>query len=160
MQSTCLHFHLGGNVAPNGSFVHPLDDGCMNMEHWWNENWQGRTEVFGKNLSQLHFFTIHYGLPWNWTLVTSRLGSAIWVERLHIQSSTLLNVPEPKLHALYSIYNTSGAFSFPCQIHIASGIISVESVYLLWNTDLGTEPTFPHSVRAQLSHLSAIIAWY
>lgn len=63
--------------------------------------------------------------------MTSSLGSAIWIERLHNQSSIILSVTEPKLHALYSMYNTSGAFSIRCQIHIAPGIIPVETVYLL-----------------------------
>ena len=109
--------------------------------HWIMDEWirntdrmrigRGKPKYSEKNLSQWHFFTIHFGLLWNWTLVTSCLGIGIWIERLHNQNSTMLNVPEPKLHAQYSIYNTSGAFSFHCQIHIASGIIPAEPVYLL-----------------------------
>jgi hypothetical protein len=107
------------------------------MDEWiWNTDGmrigRGEPKYSEKTLSQWHFFTIHYGLPWNWTLVISRLGIAIWIERLHNQSSTLLSVPEPKLNALYSIYNASGEFSIRCQIHIASRISPVEPVYLLW----------------------------
>jgi hypothetical protein len=44
------------NWASNGPFIHPPDDIWVNMEQRWNDNGRGKTEEFGENLSQCHFF--------------------------------------------------------------------------------------------------------
>jgi hypothetical protein len=37
----CLH----GRAAANGPIVSSPDGIRMNMNHWWNENWQGKSEI-------------------------------------------------------------------------------------------------------------------
>jgi hypothetical protein len=42
-------------AASNGLFVHPPDDKCMSVNHWWHYSGRGNPRYFEKDLLRCHF---------------------------------------------------------------------------------------------------------